>query len=154
MWLHHSGVHLGNGLVIDARFLHDPESAMSRLSQHYADIASHGGFNPNAIISPTYDERRHQGHDDDVSFTGSRGPLEFDGGAGAPFDGMSASGEEEADEDGELDEDDEEDEGGEGEEEENDAGVEAESGVGTVSKTEKNKVATGTRGPKWKDLEH
>jgi hypothetical protein len=88
--------HSGNGLSVDARFLQRPRERDAQFSLHYGDAASHGWFNPNAMFSPTYDKRRHQGHGNNgVAFAGCRGLLEFEAGTGTPFDGMPASWEEE-----------------------------------------------------------
>jgi hypothetical protein len=139
-------------------FFNDLNNTMSRFSPHYNDIAPHGG-STRTPLSLTYEERRHQGHGDDVAFTGCRGLLEFGGGAGTPFDGMPTRGEEEAaDEDGEEvkgdEEDDDEGKEGEGEEEEKDdeGGIEAEDGIRVPGKKKQKKVVTGARCPKWKDL--
>jgi hypothetical protein len=118
------GVHSGDGLPIDARFLQPPWESDAAV---HADVAPHGWFNPNAMFSQMHDKRRHEGHGNDVAFTMRRGPLEFEGGAGTPFDGMPTRAEEEAaGEDGEEDDDDEEDEGEDGEGEDEEGGVEVE----------------------------
>jgi hypothetical protein len=91
--------------------------------------------------------------DDDIAFTGRRGPLVFEAGAGILFDEISAHGEEEApSEDGE-----------DGEEmkmtmarkgrRKTRKGVKTKGGIDVADKKKKKKVATGTRGLKWKDME-
>jgi hypothetical protein len=156
-------------------FFSDYDGTTPHFSSHYADVAQHSRFDPNAMFSLTYNERRQPEHgDSDDPFTEHRGPLEFEGDAGADnmFDRMPARGNEEvADEDGEEGGTDEEEEEGEGEEEEEydeeedaegaeeEEGVQAEdseaadTGKKKKKKKKKKKEGTGSRGPKWKALE-
>jgi hypothetical protein len=78
-------------------FFNNHGSVTPRFSSQYANVASHDGFNLNAMFfSLTYNKRCHQGHGDDVSFTRRRGPLEFEGSTGNPFNGIPTRGDEEA----------------------------------------------------------
>jgi hypothetical protein len=59
-----------------------PGCVTPNLSPHYQDALPHGGFNPNNLYSPAYEQREPGPGADGDPFTGRRGPLEFDG-AGA-----------------------------------------------------------------------
>jgi hypothetical protein len=66
------------------RFFNDHGGTTPCFSLHYADIVTHGGFDPNAMFSPAYNERWKPEHGDiDIPFTGRRGPLEYEGEADA-----------------------------------------------------------------------
>nr|XP_051189995.1 uncharacterized protein LOC127303288 [Lolium perenne] len=120
-----------------------PGCLTPRLLPRYEDALAHGGFNPNVVLSPKYDEQqRQQGHDaDGVAFTSRRGPLQFEG-AVASFGKEEAAREEE-----DSDEDDEEDDDEEDEEE--DAVEDAEDLVEVdATGVRKKKADSGLRGPK------
>jgi hypothetical protein len=75
-------------------FLNENGTPTQRFSQHYANSLPHGRFNPNTMFSLTYEERRQEAHEGDASlpFLTRMRPLQFEGRAGNPFDGMPASG--------------------------------------------------------------
>jgi hypothetical protein len=134
-------------------FLNNLRSLTPQFLPHYTDVAPHSGFNPNAMFSLMYNERRHQGHgDDDASFTWRRGLLEFEVGVGTLFDGMLVHGKEKAmGKDGEEDEGDEEDNGedveGKPEEEDKEEGVEAEGGIDMTDNKKQNEGSDGNMRP-------
>jgi hypothetical protein len=126
-----------------AGFFNDHVSSTSRFSPQYDDVTPHDRFYPNAMFSPKHDDRRDQGHGDDgVAYRGRMGALEFEAGAGIPFNRMSERGEEGAEgEGGEEDKGDVE----EDEEEDKEDGVEAADdteAVGGVDTTDKKKKRT------------
>jgi hypothetical protein len=129
-----------------------PGCLTPNLSPRYENARPHGGFNPNALFSQMCDApQRQQGHGvDGVSFTGRRGPLEFEG-VGASFGEEEAAREEEGED--KEEEDDEED----GDEEDNDEEDDSEDAEDLVevytAGVRKKKKASSSRGPKLKVLE-
>ncbi|XP_051188068.1 uncharacterized protein [Lolium perenne] len=119
------------------------------------DALPRGGFNPNNLYSPVYEQREPGPGADGNPFTGRRGPLEFDG-AGAEGAEEEGGGEDEEDDEEEGVEDEDEDEDEEGGEEEDEEGAGEDDLVEVDAdgvKKKKKKKASGTRGPKWTALE-
>jgi hypothetical protein len=132
-----------------------PGCVTPNLSPHYQDALPHGGFNPNNLYSPAYEQREPGPGADGGPFTGRRGPLEYDGAGAEEDDGVEEEDDEE--EDGVEDDEEDDDEDEEGGEEEDDEGAGdddlVEVDADGVRTKKKKKKASGTRGPKWTPLE-
>nr|XP_051203983.1 uncharacterized protein LOC127317464 [Lolium perenne] len=133
-----------------------PGCVTPNLSPHYQDALPHGGFNPNNLYSPAYEQREPGPGPDGDPFTGRRGPLEYDGADAEEDDGVEEEDDDE--EEGVEDDEEDDDEDEEGGEEEDDDGAGDDDLVevdadGVRTKKKKKKKASGTRGPKWTPLE-
>ena len=74
-----------------------PGCVTPNLSPHYQDALPHGGFNPNNLYSPAYEQREPGPGPDGDPFTGRRGPLEYDGAGAEEDDGVEEEDDEEED---------------------------------------------------------
>ncbi|KAK1684066.1 hypothetical protein QYE76_044914 [Lolium multiflorum] len=137
--------------TVTVQFVGTEDQLADVLTKALGDALPHGGFNPNNLYSPAYEQREPGPGADGDPFTGRRGPLEFDG-AGAEEEGGSEDEEDDEEEEVEDEDDDEDEEGGEEEDEEG-AGDNDLVEVDADGVKKKKKKASGTRGPKWTVLE-